>query len=157
MSWLLFNPDFQVFIELCNSIVESQLRYIICQNPRFNDKIHPMTNDVDNSADKVSVSMPSFLNLGALASSGSAKPQTNIPERYFSERLYASEYINDEVIPDFSLARCRVEPGVTTQLHSLSVDEWYVIESGEGQMELGSEEKYPGVLISVYITQEHRT
>ena len=130
-----------MFIELCNSIVESQLRYIICQNPRFNDKIHPMTKDVDNSADKVSVLIPAFLNLGALASSGSGKAQTNIPERYFGERLYAAEYINDETIPGFSLARCRVAPGVTTQLHSLSVDEWYVIESGEGRMQLDSQEK----------------
>ena len=89
-----------------------------------------MTQDAENSANKVSALMPAFLNLGDQASSSSAKPQNDIPEHYFGERLYAAEYINDETVPDFSLARCRVEPGVTTQLHSLSVDEWYVVESG---------------------------
>lgn len=101
-----------------------------------------MTQNVDNRTSRVSALIPGFLNLDAQASCGPGKPQTNIPERYFTERLYASEYINDEVIPNFSLARCRVEPGVTTQLHSLSVDEWYVIESGEGKMQLGSQEKH---------------
>lgn len=121
--------------------MESQLRYIICQNQQFNDKIHPMTQDANSSADKVSALTPAFLNLGAQASCGSGKPQSNIPERYFSERLYAAEYINDQTIPDFSLARCRVEPGVITQLHRLSVDEWYVIESGEGRMQLDSQQQ----------------
>ena len=100
-----------------------------------------MTQDAENSANKVSALMPAFLNLGDQASSSSAKPQNDIPEHYFGERLYAAEYINDETVPDFSLARCRVEPGVTTQLHSLSVDEWYVVESGEGRMQLGSQEQ----------------
>ena len=110
-----------------------------------------MTQDVDNSANEVSALMPAFLNLGAQASSSSAKLKTNIPERYFGERLYAAEYINDEAIAGFSLARCRVEPGVTTQLHSLSVDEWYVIESGAGRMELDSQEKdvKPGAIVQI--------
>lgn len=36
--------------------------------------------------------------------------------------------------PEVSLARARVEPGVTTELHSLSVAEWYILEAGEGLM-----------------------
>jgi len=64
-----------------------------------------------------------------------------LTETYIEERLFVTEYINKPEIPDFSLARCRVEPGVTTQLHSLSVHEWYVIESGIGLMELDSTEQ----------------
>lgn len=100
-----------------------------------------MSQDAKDSVNEVSALIPAFLNLGTQASSSTVKPKTNIPERYFGERLYAAEYINDATIPDFSLARCRVEPGVTTQLHSLSVDEWYVIESGQGRMELDSQKR----------------
>lgn len=100
-----------------------------------------MTEDAKNSTDQVPALIPAFLNLTAQVSNSSSKLKAGIPERFFAERLYAAEYINDEAIADFSLARCRVEPGVTTQLHSLSVDEWYVIESGEGRMELDSQHK----------------
>ena len=53
------------------------------------------------------------------------------------ERCHIRELLNDPRVPRVSLARCRVEPGTTTELHSLSVDEWYVVESGGGRMELG--------------------
>ena len=39
--------------------------------------------------------------------------------------------------PGASVARCRVEPGVTTQLHALTVDERYIILSGRGSVETG--------------------
>ena len=42
------------------------------------------------------------------------------------------------------LARTRVEPGVTTQLHALSVHEVYVIESGTGRMTVGDADPFPG-------------
>ncbi len=52
------------------------------------------------------------------------------------ERLYITERLNDPAAPPLSLADARVEPGVTTELHKLTVDEWYVIQSGSGLMEI---------------------
>jgi mannose-6-phosphate isomerase-like protein (cupin superfamily) len=57
-------------------------------------------------------------------------------ELWTSERCYIQELINSESIPDFSLADSRVEPGVVTELHSLSVREWYYISQGAGLMEV---------------------
>ena len=45
--------------------------------------------------------------------------------------------MNSPAIPGFSLADTRVEPGVTAELHCLSVDEWYDITEGSGEMEVG--------------------
>lgn len=64
-------------------------------------------------------------------------------EFWTSERCYITERINTSDVPAFSLADCRVEPGVTTQLHSLDVDEWYFIVAGEGRMEVGGGPAYP--------------
>jgi len=58
-------------------------------------------------------------------------------EVWTSERCYIAELLNHEQSPEVSIARTRVEPGVTTQLHSLSVTECYVIESGTGLMTVG--------------------
>jgi mannose-6-phosphate isomerase-like protein (cupin superfamily) len=58
-------------------------------------------------------------------------------ELWTSERCYIRELINIESIPDLSLADSRVEPGVVTELHSLSVREWYYISQGSGLMEVG--------------------
>ncbi|MCH9695586.1 MAG: cupin domain-containing protein [Gammaproteobacteria bacterium] len=55
-------------------------------------------------------------------------------EQWTTERCYITELMNSAAQPEVSIARTRVEPGVTTQLHSLSVNEWYVIEAGEGMM-----------------------
>ena len=65
------------------------------------------------------------------------------PERWTSERCYITEIVNDVHWPEVSLARCRVEPGVTTQLHELSVHEVYVIEAGNGRMTVGGSAPYP--------------
>lgn len=65
---------------------------------------------------------------------GKAKPET-----WTSERCFISEILNDPAYAEVSIARCRVEPGVTTQNHSLSVHEVYVIEEGSGLMMLGDE------------------
>lgn len=67
-----------------------------------------------------------------------------MPEEVWTEeRCYITELLNDAAAPDVSLARCRVEPGVTTQLHRLSVREWYVVESGRGLMEVGGHRPRP--------------
>jgi mannose-6-phosphate isomerase-like protein (cupin superfamily) len=58
-------------------------------------------------------------------------------EVWTGERCYIRELINTDSIPDFSLADSRVEPGVVTELHSLSVREWYYITQGSGLMEVG--------------------
>jgi mannose-6-phosphate isomerase-like protein (cupin superfamily) len=65
------------------------------------------------------------------------------PEIWMVERCYITELINDEAWPEFSIARTRVEPGVTTQLHALSVHEVYVIESGTGLMTVGDDDPFP--------------
>ena len=73
-------------------------------------------------------------------------------ETYTRERCYIRELINSPDIPDFSLADCRVEPGVTTELHRLDVREWYVIVAGRGLMELGDAPAYevgPGDTVSI--------
>lgn len=54
-----------------------------------------------------------------------------------TERCYIRELLNDASLPDVSLARSRVLPGVSTQLHALTVLEWYVIEAGRGLMRVG--------------------
>lgn len=67
-----------------------------------------------------------------------------MPEEVWTEeRCYITELLNDAAVADVSLARCRVEPGVTTQLHRLSVREWYVVESGRGLMEVGGRPPRP--------------
>ena len=58
-------------------------------------------------------------------------------EVWTSERCFIRELINIESIPEYSLAETRVEPGVVTELHSLSVREWYYIVQGIGLMEVG--------------------
>jgi len=74
-------------------------------------------------------------------SSGSRNvPQEPLAEELTSERLHVVEYFNHEQTPAFSLARCRVPVGVTTEKHNLTVAEWYVVESGQGLMYLGQAE-----------------
>jgi mannose-6-phosphate isomerase-like protein (cupin superfamily) len=65
------------------------------------------------------------------------------PEVWTGERCYITELVNDAAWPEFSLARTRVEPGVTTQLHALDVHEVYVIESGHGRMRIGDNAPFP--------------
>lgn len=48
--------------------------------------------------------------------------------------------MNSPQEPDISLARFRVPAGSTTQLHSLSVTEWYIMESGAGVVEVDGQE-----------------
>lgn len=74
------------------------------------------------------------------------------PEVWTSERCYITEVLNEETWPEFSIARCRVEPGVTTELHALSVHEVYVIERGNGLMRVGEAPPYkvgPGDTVTI--------
>lgn len=74
------------------------------------------------------------------------------PEIYTSERCYITEILNEDAWPEFSLARCRVVPGVTTQLHALTVHEIYVIASGSGRMRVGDAPAFdigPGSTVTV--------
>jgi len=61
-------------------------------------------------------------------------------EYYFAERCYINELWNSPDDPSVSMARARVEPGVTTQLHRLQgVTERYVILEGQGRVEVGEQ------------------
>lgn len=57
-------------------------------------------------------------------------------EYWIRERCYIRELVNDPAIAEFSLAVARVEPGITTELHSLDVNEWYVVMDGTGEVEV---------------------
>lgn len=59
-------------------------------------------------------------------------------EFWTPERCYITELLNDVELPEVSLARARVAPGVTTELHAVSVAEWYVLEQGQGLMQVGN-------------------
>jgi mannose-6-phosphate isomerase-like protein (cupin superfamily) len=73
-------------------------------------------------------------------------------EFFIRERVYVTELLNDPAVPETSLANCRVLPGVTTELHRLSVTEWYVIAAGSGLMEVGGGAAFavgPGDVVAV--------
>ena len=68
------------------------------------------------------------------------------------ERCFITELMNHPAIPEVSLAQCRVPPGTTTQLHKLSVEEWYVVGEGSGLMEIGTEAPFeigPGDTVAI--------
>ena len=59
-------------------------------------------------------------------------------EYYIDEGCYITEISNSEDDPGISIARARVELGVTTRLHQLlGTIERYVILQGEGLVEVG--------------------
>ncbi len=73
------------------------------------------------------------------------------------ERCHVMELLNDARSPQLSIARCRVEPGVTTELHALrGRAETYLIETGSGVMDDG---RAPGRKVgpgdSIVIPPEH--
>jgi len=69
---------------------------------------------------------------------GLYRPASLLPF-YTEERCHIVEYMNTPQCEEVSLAQCRVAPGVTTQLHSLAVAERYVVQQGEGRMELAGD------------------
>ncbi len=68
----------------------------------------------------------------------------NPDEFWMRERCFVCEITNIPDIPAFSLAETRVEPGITTELHRLDVDEWYLMKTGRGMMEVG-----PGDIVEI--------
>ena len=75
------------------------------------------------------------------------------PEYYFQERCHIAELLNSSDCPGVSIARARVEPGVTTVLHIVrGADEMYYILSGQGEVEIGGEiigTMHPGDLVRI--------
>ncbi|MEO0615657.1 MAG: cupin domain-containing protein [Pseudomonadota bacterium] len=71
---------------------------------------------------------------------------------YTEERCFITELVNDPGHPEASVALCRVAPGVLTQRHSLSVREWYLVQSGQGEMHLGDAAPFligPGDVVAI--------
>ena len=60
----------------------------------------------------------------------------NPDEYWLGERVFVREIMNAPEEADVSLARFRVPAGISTQLHSLTVTEWYILESGSGLVEI---------------------
>jgi mannose-6-phosphate isomerase-like protein (cupin superfamily) len=59
-------------------------------------------------------------------------------EYYTEEKCYIIELSNTPDDPDVSIARARVEPGITTRWHRLTgITERYVILQGSGRVEIG--------------------
>ena len=67
--------------------------------------------------------------------------QQNLKEEFYtSEKCYVTELSNTPEDPDVSIARARVEPGVTTRWHRLKgTYERYFIISGRGLVEVGEQ------------------
>lgn len=73
-------------------------------------------------------------------------------EVFTNERCYILELLNDPRVPETSLALARVDPGVTTKWHRVSVHEWYVIAEGRGRMSVGNAPAFdvgPGDSVSI--------
>ena len=77
---------------------------------------------------------------------------TDTNEFWIRERCFIREIVNTDRIPDFSLCETRVEAGITTELHSLDVKEWYIILRGSGLMEVGGDPAFevgPGDIVEI--------
>lgn len=62
---------------------------------------------------------------------------SHAPEFFTEEQCHISEWSNSPADPGLSIARARVEPGVTTRWHRLSgVAERYCILEGSGLVEI---------------------
>lgn len=66
----------------------------------------------------------------------------NNQEVWIEEGIFVTEILNDPKSPGLSVARCRLPGRLTTQNHKLCVDEWYIIEAGQGVMSVG-EQSFP--------------
>ena len=81
------------------------------------------------------------------------KKQNLKAEFYIAEKCFITELSNSADDPDVSIARARVEPGVTTRRHCLKkTAERYVIISGKGLVEVGDlppQEVNPGDVVLI--------
>jgi len=71
---------------------------------------------------------------------------------YTQERLHVIELMNAAQSEHVSVAECRVAPGVTTQLHRLRVAERYIMQRGQGVVELDRGEPFavgPGDCVAI--------
>jgi mannose-6-phosphate isomerase-like protein (cupin superfamily) len=60
-------------------------------------------------------------------------------EYYFEERCFITEWWNSPMDKEVSIARARLESGITTRLHRLKdVTERYIILEGKGRVEVGN-------------------
>ncbi len=80
--------------------------------------------------------------------------QQNINNEFYTpEGCYITELSNTADDPDLSIARARVEPGVTTRWHRLrNTGERYLILSGRGSVEIGelpAREVNPGDIVII--------
>ena len=67
-----------------------------------------------------------------------------MPSEFFTEEgCFITELHNTEDDPAVSVARARVEPGVRTALHTVTVEERYLIESGKGVVTVGDRPPFP--------------
>lgn len=82
----------------------------------------------------------------------SDKNAAPLQERYFEERCYLSEWWNTGEDEPVSVARVRVEPGITTRLHRLNgIAERYFILAGRGRAEIDgrAREVGPGAVVLI--------
>jgi len=81
------------------------------------------------------------------------KHQNLSNEFYTLEKCYITELSNTPDEPDVSIARAKVEPGVTTRWHRLkgTVERYYIL-NGTGRVEVGKlspEEVKPGDIVLI--------
>lgn len=80
-------------------------------------------------------------------------PHPTATEYFFAEGCFITEWWNTPTDADLSIARARVEPGVTTRWHRLrGVTERYLILEGRGRVEMGDlppEDIGPGAVVLI--------
>ena len=70
------------------------------------------------------------------------------PEYFFREGCHITEWLNDGASENLSVARARVEPGVTTRRHRLDgITERYVILAGRGEVSVGEKDHPAGEVV----------
>ena len=64
-------------------------------------------------------------------------PSRKNQEIWTDEKCFITEVLNEELVPNISIAIARVLPGITTQLHALvGIEEVYIIRKGFGLAEV---------------------